>query len=164
MTGTLVLRNRQRICRVDLRLLRRIVKALLSVLPGPENCELGVYLVGSREITRLNETFLQHRGPTVVITFNYGEGAEGAPPNGEIFICLDEAVGQARQFGTSWQSELVRYTVHGILHLRGFDDTRASDRRKMKREEERLLGKLGREFDLRKLGLRTPARAPRMAR
>jgi probable rRNA maturation factor len=59
---------------------------------------------------------------------------------------------QARQFRTSWQSELVRYIIHGVLHLRGFDDIRPADRRKMKREENRLLRAAGRLFRLRNLG------------
>ena len=46
------------------------------------------------------------------------------PLHGEIFICVDEAVWQARKFRTSWQSEIVRYLVHGVLHLLGHDDSR----------------------------------------
>jgi rRNA maturation RNase YbeY len=61
---------------------------------------------------------------------------------GEIFICPDEALIQARRFRTSWQSELARYLIHGVLHLRGFDDRRPADRRRMKREEDRLLSQL----------------------
>ncbi|HYA79070.1 MAG TPA: rRNA maturation RNase YbeY, partial [Candidatus Nitrosopolaris sp.] len=71
--------------------------------------------------------------------------------HGEIFICVDEAVRQARQYGTSWQSEIVRYLVHGVLHLLGFDDVRAGTRRKMKREENRRLRELSRRFALSKL-------------
>jgi probable rRNA maturation factor len=68
-----------------------------------------------------------------------------------MFICIDDAMAQARQFRTSWQSELARYIIHGILHLRGFDDIRAADRRKMKREENRLLRETSRLFPLSKL-------------
>ena len=42
--------------------------------------------------------------------------------HGELFICVDEAVAQAKEFKTSWQSEVVRYVVHGVLHLLGHDD------------------------------------------
>ena len=64
---------------------------------------------------------------------------------------MDEAIAQARRFRSTWQSELVRYLIHGILHLRGFDDLRHSDRRKMKREESRLLRLLARQFNFGKL-------------
>jgi probable rRNA maturation factor len=64
---------------------------------------------------------------------------------------VDEALIQARRFRTSWQSEIVRYLIHGILHLQGFDDQRPADRRKMKREESRLLRRSSLRFDLRKV-------------
>ena len=41
--------------------------------------------------------------------------------HGEIFICVDEAIPQAKEFRTSWQSEIVRYIVHGVLHLLGHE-------------------------------------------
>jgi probable rRNA maturation factor len=71
--------------------------------------------------------------------------------HGEIFICVDEAVSQAQKFGASWQSEIVRYIIHGVLHLLGHDDLHAGAQREMKREENRLLRKLSRRFALSKL-------------
>jgi probable rRNA maturation factor len=109
-------------------------------------------------MAQLNEKFLQHTGSTDVITFDYAEhgtrNTEHAtrPLDGEIFICIDDAKTQAREFRTSWQSELARYVIHGVLHLRGFDDIRTADRRKMKREENRLLKEIARLFPLSKLG------------
>ena len=71
--------------------------------------------------------------------------------HGEIFVCVDEAVLQARKFDVGWQSEVARYIIHGILHLLGFDDTSAGARRKMKREENRRLREIARRFPLSKL-------------
>jgi rRNA maturation RNase YbeY len=89
-------------------------------------------------MARLNESFLRHAGPTDVLAFNYSEpGVEML--HGEVFVCVEVAVSQARQFATRWQDELVRYAIHGALHLKGFDDHRPADRRRMKREEDRLL-------------------------
>ena len=103
-------------------------------------------------MTGLNETFLRHRGVTDVITFNYAERPDGAPLQGEIFVCLDEARVQATRFGTSWQEELVRYIVHGILHLQGYDDRRKIDRLRMKRRENQLLKQLTQTFALEAIG------------
>jgi probable rRNA maturation factor len=64
---------------------------------------------------------------------------------------MDEALIQARRFRTTWQTELVRYLIHGVLHLQGHDDRRSVSRRSMKKEEARLLKKLGRRFCLSKL-------------
>jgi rRNA maturation RNase YbeY len=166
---TLEIFNRQRTKKINTRLLKQIVGDLFAE-SKIEQANLGIHLVAVLEMTRLNEKCLRHAGPTDVITFDYGFGVPpsgGLPPNfsqqtnrlkpelqtlhGEIFVCVDEAVWQARKFGTSWQSEIVRYVVHGILHLRGFDDARPSARRKMKREENRRVRELSRRFPLSKL-------------
>ena len=84
------------------------------------------------------KSYLRHDGSTDVIAFDYakiaGQAVQPVPKtawtengqagslsalHGEIFICVDEAVLQARKFHTSWQSEIVRYLVHGVLHLLG---------------------------------------------
>ena len=139
---------------MNLRFLRLIITALLREGFQAESVDLGVYLVSTSEMTRLNETFLKHCGPTDVITFDYSEipGEEFHISNlaihGEIFVCLDEAVKQARQFHVTWQSELARYVVHGLLHLQGYDDFHPAARRKMKAAENRLLRRLARQFKL----------------
>ena len=142
----LTLRNRHRTRRVDLRFLRRITQALLRDAQPDGSFDLGVCLVAAPEMTRLNETFLRHQGSTDVITFNYTEPPESESLHGEIFVCLDEAVRQARRFHTTWQSELVRYVVHGVLHLRGYDDQAGPARRRMKVAEDALVRRLAHEF------------------
>ena len=67
------LRNRQRLRRVNLRLLRQIVQALLQETWPDGGFDLAIYLVAAPEMTRLNETFLRHKGSTDVITFDYTE-------------------------------------------------------------------------------------------
>ena len=160
--STIAITNRQRARKIHLRLLKQMAEALLAD-QEIESAELGIHLVGAPEMIRLNEKFLRHQGSTDVITFDYANAGgqrfvtapkvrartKRYPPlHGEIFICVDEAVGQARRFRTSWQSEIVRYLVHGVLHLRGHDDSRRGIRRKMKREEDRRVRALSRRFSL----------------
>ncbi|HWV99179.1 MAG TPA: rRNA maturation RNase YbeY [Candidatus Acidoferrum sp.] len=152
MRSKLSIRNRQRTRPVDCKLLARLTRTLFRDLLQKESFDLSVCLVDAPEITRLNEKFLQHRGSTDVITFDYGDAAEPELLSGEIFVCLDEAVKQARRFRTSWQSELVRYVVHGILHLCGYDDRKPRARRTMKREEDRLVKQLTARFAVQQLG------------
>ena len=148
----LCLRNRQRVRMVDLSSLRRIARTLLVDLIGVEDYELGVHLVAAPEMARINRQFLHHEGSTDVIAFGYTpDGLTASSFYGEIFICLDDAVTQARQFHTTWESELVRYLVHGVLHLLGHDDLRPRARRVMKREEARLFRALEQRFTLRQL-------------
>jgi probable rRNA maturation factor len=146
---TLCFRNRQRVCPIDLRLLRRILRYALDHHFGGESYELCVHLVEAKEIARLNEKFLQHVGPTDVITFSDVEGRSGFC--GEIFICPEVAVHQAKEFRTSWQEELVRYAVHGLLHLQGHDDRTSPTRKKMKREEDRVVRDVTNQFAVARL-------------
>ncbi len=158
--------NRQRTKRIQLRLLRQIAVHLLAQELGLASWNLSLCLLAAPAMTRLNEAFVGHAGSTDVITFDYSERAPGIPPaepgsaaealHGEIFICVDEALLQARRFGTSWPAEVVRYLVHGVLHLRGFDDLQPADRRRMKREENRLHRALAARFPLDRLAPALP--------
>jgi probable rRNA maturation factor len=154
----LVIANRQRTKKINSRRLKEITEALLVELQITE-VELGVNLVGAREMALVNETFLQHEGATDVITFDHNENSNKrlartlAPPNihGELFICVDVAIAQAKEFNSSWQAEVMRYVVHGVLHLLGYDDLQPALRRWMKREENRLVRILSARFALSKL-------------
>ena len=164
--------NRQRTRNINLRRLKLIADALIAHLEVSD-AELGVHLVGVPEMIRLNKTFLHHTGSTDVIAFDYADpGGQcfvtapkvrakttRCPPlHGEIFICVDEAMRAARRFHTGWQSEIVRYLIHGVLHLQGYDDSHPGARRKMKREEDRRLRALSRQFSLAQLA--RPAKLP----
>jgi probable rRNA maturation factor len=154
MSLELTIRNRQRERTVNVRLLRQIVRALLETHLQLEVVELGVTLVDTEEMAQVNWQFLQHEGSTDVITFDHTEEqlsrrrSRDLPHkiSGELFVCVAEAVAQARSFRTTWPAELVRYVVHGILHLCGHDDHRVTARRLMKREENRLVRRLEAEF------------------
>jgi len=137
---------------VKIALLRRLTKTPLVDYLLKTKFDLSVCLVNTAEITSLNESFLHHKGPTDVITFDYSDAGAVSGILGEIFICIDQAVSQARRFRTTWQSELVRYLVHGLLHLCGYDDRTAKSRREMKAAENRLLRQLARRFDFAELG------------
>ena len=181
MSRVLALRNRQHVRAVDTRLLRRIAAWALEELFRAGPYELGIHLVAADEMAGVNGTFLGHAGSTDVITFDHDNVGQASrlPPrasrprriqasrpggrrdacptfHGEIFICLDDAVAQAREFGVTWQGELVRYLLHGLLHQQGFDDLTPAARRQMKREENRLLRLAARQFPLRRLSRRKP--------
>jgi probable rRNA maturation factor len=147
VSGSLVLGNRQCTRAIDLRCMRKILTELLEEWPGQPDYDLGIHLVSASEMARLNESFLRHQGPTDVITFDYAERSEPRL-HGEILICMDVAVDQARRYRTSWTSELLRYAIHGLLHLQGFDDRRAAARRRMKGVENRLVRRWKRRAEL----------------
>ena len=165
MSGELCLKNRQRTRPLNLPLLRRIAVHLLHDHFRPERYEFCVHLVEADEMAEVNQNFLQHTGSTDVITFDYSDASGPSPRpakkqslahplkflHGEVFISVPDAVAQAREFGTSWHSELTRYLIHGLLHLQGYDDLKPALRREMKREEQRLLNLTARKFKLSEL-------------
>ena len=145
---TLIVRNRQRARPLNTKFLRDIVRALLVDELFRDEFEIGVSIIGEAAMTRMNEGHLQHKGSTDVITFDYTDASRPNCLAGEIFICLDEAFAQAPRFRVTWQNEMVRYIVHGILHLSGYDDKTAAARRKMKREENWLMRRADKRFRL----------------
>ena len=161
MNGTLSLRNRQRVRSVNIVLLRRLTLALVRDHLRVPRFELCIHLVAAPEMTRINELFLRHAGSTDVITFDHSEGGDaGSNLQGELFICLNDAVAQARQFRTTWPREVARYLIHGLLHLCGYDDRSPAARRRMKARENQLLRQAALSFPLSRLHQRHPKRRP----
>jgi probable rRNA maturation factor len=134
----------QKTKRLNRAFLKRVAEALLSKQFRLEDAEIGFDFVSDKRMAEINQQYLGHEGSTDVITFPYSES--DGPLQGDIFICIDEAIQQARFFKTTWQQEIVRYMVHGILHLLGEDDLKPELRRKMKRKENRLVEALGKDF------------------
>jgi probable rRNA maturation factor len=154
----LILRNRQRARALNLTAFREFTRTLLEDELQLDGYALGIEFVGAKTMAEINWRYLQHEGPTDIITFDHGADAgDGLELHGELFICVPVAEEQAAEFGTRWFEELARYVIHGVLHLRGYDDLQPAPRRVMKREEGRLLKRLGRRFPLSRLG-----RGPRL--
>jgi len=146
-TDEILISNRQRGRRIDTKLLKTLATWLVSDGLGLAHAEVGFHLVSATEMARIHEEFMGISGSTDVITFDHGS----EPPrriHGEIFIGIDDAVAQARAFKTTWQSEVTRYVIHGVLHLLGYDDLKPRARTKMKREENRLLRAAAKNFAL----------------
>lgn len=84
-------------------------------------------------MAELNWKHLRHRGPTDILTFDYGDGT------GELVISLDTAVREATSRGLPLHREVALYVAHGLLHLAGMDDRTPVQRRAMRRAERALL-------------------------
>jgi probable rRNA maturation factor len=95
--------------------------------------EIFVWLISDRRISRLHLQFFGDSSPTDVITFH----------DGEIFISVETARRNAREFGNSLMDEIKLNIVHGLLHLHGFDDRRPADLRRMKDTQEKILHCVG---------------------
>jgi probable rRNA maturation factor len=143
--------DRQRTVRIDRRAMIALTRATLAT-EQVAAAEISIAFVGDAEIHEINRTFLNHDCPTDVISFLL-EGAEfslaGAPGairrgaernlDGEVVISTDTAVKNAACHATRAEYELALYLVHGLLHLCGYDDLTAKEKRLMRRREAEIL-------------------------
>ncbi len=116
-----------------------------AVLKGhAEPTSLSVYVVGLARSRALNARFRGKDKPTNILSFaGAGRGPEGLRDIGELVICAPVVDREAREQGKSRESHWAHMTVHGVLHLLGFDHERAAQARKMAKLEVQLLDKLG---------------------
>jgi probable rRNA maturation factor len=97
-------------------------------------------VIGAREARALNKRFRRRDYATNVLTFVY---SDLRPLAGDIVICAPVVKREARAQGISTAAHYAHLTVHGVLHLQGYDHVRARDAVRMERLEVRILKKLG---------------------
>lgn len=98
---------------------------------------VGIILDGHEAVHALNREFLAHDYETDVLSFLVDESDEGL--EGEVYVDLDTAMENAARFETSFDQEVARYVVHGLLHLAGHDDSTDAAREGMRRLEDSYL-------------------------
>lgn len=114
-----------------------------------EDAELSVVLCDNTYIHELNKTYRNIDRPTDVLSFALNEGEEegyDGPDTkllGDIVISLNKTREQADEYGHSFERELAYLTVHGMLHILGYDHMTDEDKTEMRKEEEFVLHRLG---------------------
>jgi len=131
---------------VDQNFLRKIAKNVLS--REKQEKGLSIALIGPGRMRKLNKTYRGKNRVTDVLAFGE-KGLEKEPWSqelrkiqglGEVVICLREVKKQARKFKETFEKELARVLVHGILHLLGYDHEKSEkEAKRMKEKEEYYL-------------------------
>ncbi|WP_314321986.1 rRNA maturation RNase YbeY [Prevotella nigrescens] len=98
--------------------------------------EIGYMFVNDEKILEVNNEYLGHDYYTDVITFDY---CEGNILNGDIVISLDTVRTNAEKFGKTYEDELFRVIIHGVLHLCGINDKGPGEREIMEENENKAL-------------------------
>ncbi|OGA02233.1 MAG: rRNA maturation RNase YbeY [Betaproteobacteria bacterium RIFCSPLOWO2_02_FULL_64_12] len=98
-------------------------------------------IVGEREAKKINRQFRGKARSTNVITFRYHE--DGRSLSGDIVLCAPVIAREARRRRQPREAHYAHLTVHGLLHMQGFDHRNAGDARVMERLETRILRRLG---------------------
>lgn len=115
---------------------RRATSKWLKSAITLENKKLGdisIIYCSDDYLLEINKQYLSHDYYTDVITFNY---CEGDLISGDIFISVDTIKANAEEYGASFENELCRVMVHGLLHLIGYDDDCESNQLIMRQKED----------------------------
>jgi probable rRNA maturation factor len=124
---------------VDVEDLAILARAVLTA-EGQGSVELSLSFVDEAEMTQLHERFMHEPGPTDVLTFPLDEGdrtEDGARLLGDVIIAPSVA---ARNNPDDPQAELRLLTVHGVLHILGYDHEDEAERTDMWARQERYSG------------------------
>lgn len=106
---------------------------------GQPEAELSVTLVDDARIAQIHVDYMDIPGATDVISFPLGDPSDPIPILGEVVVSVDTAAREAQERGITLQEELLRYVVHGTLHLFGYDDHEPDDHAAMHARQEELL-------------------------
>ena len=129
---------------------RKVLGKAAELYGLSEGVEVGVTFLDDAAIQELNRDYRDKDRPTDVLSFALNEGDEpeivDAPEEellGDILISLETTARQAEEYGHTLERELAYLTVHGMLHLLGYDHEEPADQAEMRLEEEAVLAALG---------------------
>jgi probable rRNA maturation factor len=138
------------------QMLTQVLNKAAEVYDIEPQAEISVVLADDDYIHQLNRQYRGKDRPTDVLSFAMNDHCAGehepeiaeAPDDieillGDIVISLETTARQAEEFGHSLERELAYLTVHGMLHLLGYDHEAEAERAEMRQEEEHVLSLLG---------------------
>lgn len=106
-----------------------------------ENCnegELNYIFCDDEYLHKINVEYLNHDTLTDIISFDYTVGKE---LHGDIFISIERVADNAKDFEVSFQKELQRVMIHGVLHYCGYKDKTEDEKQVMRSKEELYMSK-----------------------
>lgn len=109
-------------------------------LPG----EISILFTSNKEILEINRTYLNHNYFTDVITF---PDRKRERISGDIFISLEQVKINSKRYKESYEDEVTRVVIHGILHLLGYQDDNEIHKKVMREKEDEYLCKF-KKYDL----------------
>ena len=122
--------------RIDRKAVRAWVAAVAATYEGRKVGNLNYIFCNDDRILEVNKEFLGHDYYTDIITFDY---SEPGLVSGDMFISLETVETNSFKFHTSYDKELMRVIIHGVLHLCGINDKGPGERAVMEAAENRAL-------------------------
>ena len=122
--------------RIDRKAVRAWIAAVAATYEGRKVGNLNYIFCNDDRILEVNKEFLGHDYYTDIITFDY---SEPGLVSGDMFISLETVETNSFKFHTSYDKELMRVIIHGVLHLCGINDKGPGERAIMEAAENRAL-------------------------
>lgn len=111
------------------------------------NVIFNIIIVDKEKIQEINKTYRNIDRVTDVISFALEDDDSFVKTDfrvlGDIYICLDKAIEQAKEYGHSLKREISFLTIHGLLHLLGYDHMTEKDEKEMFGLQEMILNEYG---------------------
>lgn len=98
--------------------------------------DISIIFCSDSYLHSMNKAYLDHDYFTDIITFDY---SDGNIISGDLFISLDRVKDNANKFDVTFEQELLRVVIHGVLHLLGFNDKSMEEQQVMRDNEDRYL-------------------------
>ncbi|MBQ3635729.1 MAG: rRNA maturation RNase YbeY [Bacteroidales bacterium] len=117
-------------------LLKKWIKRVVEEQYGKKLGDLSYIFCSDAKILEVNKQYLQHDYYTDIITFDY---CEGEVVSGDMFISVETVGSNAEEYKETFERELHRVIIHGVLHLCGLKDKSEADAKKMRSAEDRAL-------------------------
>ena len=119
----------------------RISTWILNTISAEEHKieEINYVFCDDEYLHKLNVEFLNHDTLTDIISFDY---SIGKTIQGDIFISIERVKDNAKDFGVSFEEELNRVIIHGVLHYCGYKDKADNEAKVMREKENLYLGQL----------------------
>ena len=127
--------NIQRAHSVDLKRMERVARCAIRRLRIRTNGTLAISFLDGHRMRALNRRFCGRDRSTDVLSFRY----DGEPIVGEILIAPSQARAYSKEHHMSYEHELSRYVIHGLLHWLGHEDRTPAEQRRMRVTEDQLL-------------------------
>ena len=122
--------------KLDRKAVKAWITAVAATYEGRKVGDLSYIFCNDERILEVNKEFLGHDYYTDIITFDYSEPSK---ISGDMFISLDTVLSNSSKFHTSYDKELMRVIIHGVLHLCGINDKGPGERAVMEAAEEKAL-------------------------
>lgn len=134
--------------KIDTKIIEDLIKLTSNKL-NVETSVVEVILTENEHIREINKTYRGIDKSTDVISFAFQDSEDifldGVVNLGEIYISIDKVHEQAKDYGHSFERELGFLTVHGLLHLLGYDHMEKSEEEEMFSLQEEILKEYGLE-------------------